>query len=203
MKKDFFKLTLFVVLILISSCANNADEIEINNFKGFYKIKTISSSLEIDLNNDGLKSNDYLQEIKSDYVSYNGEIINYRYDNNLRTNFAEASPTKHQSNRAQFLDIQFPIQRIVSIFQGNDNFVKMNMEYRKMTTRFIYKITSNNVEIESDPFNQFEYYGITNFGIYKNNNSEFEIIFDYKVYDLTENEWVDTKLKVKYEKVEE
>ena len=203
MKKHFFKLTFFVVSILMISCTNNDDEMEINDFKGFYKIKSISSSIEIDLNNDGLKSNDYLQEIKSNYISYNGEIINFRYDNELRPNFAEAWPTKYQSNNAQFLDIRFPIQRIDSIYQGNDDFVKMNMEYQKMYTGFIYKLTNNNIEIESDPFNQFKFYEINTFEISRINKTEFEVIFDFKVYDFTENEWTETHLKAKYEKVEE
>ncbi len=203
MKKHFFKLTFFVVSILMISCTNNDDEMEINDFKGFYKIKSISSSIEIDLNNDGLKSNDYLQEIKSNYISYNGEIINYRYNNELRPNFAEARPTKYQSNNAQFLDIRFPIQRIDSIYQGNDDFVKMNMEYQKMYTGFIYKLTNNNIEIESDPFNQFKFYEINNFEISRRNKTEFEVIFDFKVYDFTENKWTETNLKAKYKKVEE
>jgi hypothetical protein len=203
MKKHYFILILFSVAILISSCTSNSGEIKINNFKGCYKIKTISSSLEIDLNNDGLKSNNYLEEIKANYISYSGEVINYGYDNDLRSNSAQARPTKYDSNNTQFLDILFPIQRIDSVYQGNDHFVKMNIEYQKMITGFIYKLTNNNVEIESDPFNQFEYYDIANFQINKINNFEFEINFDYKVYDFKENKWVETKLKAKYEKMEE
>ena len=203
MKTNLFILTIFILSISLISCNSNDDEIKLNGFKGFYKIKSISSSLPIDLNNDGLKTNDYLQEIKSNYISYNGEIINYGYNNELRPHFAEARPTKYQSNNTQFLDIRFPIQRIDSIYQGNDNYVKMNMEYQKMSTGFIYKLTNNNVEIEADPFNHFKFYDIKNFDITKISNIEFEVIFDFKVYDFTENEWIETTLKTKYEKVDE
>ena len=65
MKKYLTKFTLIILSIVMISCNSNDDEIGINDFKGFYKIKSISSSLPIDLNNDGLKSNDCLQEIKS------------------------------------------------------------------------------------------------------------------------------------------
>jgi len=203
MIKYFTKFTLIILSIVMISCNSNDDEIEINDFKGLYKIKTISSSLPIDLNNDGLKSNDYLQEIKSNYISYNGEIIDYGYNNELVHNFAEAGPTEYQSNNTQFLDIKFPYQRIDSIYQGNDNFVKMNMEYRKISTAFIYKLTNNNIEIESDPFNEFEFYDINNFQINRINEIEFDVIFDFKVYDFTENEWIETNLVGRYEKVEE
>src|SRR5699024_3724334 len=140
MIKYFTKFTLIILSIVMISCNSNDDETEINDFKGLYKIKTISSSLPIDLNNDGLNSNDYLQEIKSNYISYNGEIIDYGYNNELVHNFAEAGPTEYQSNNTQFLDIKFPYQRIDSIYQGNDNFVKMNMEYRKISTALFFNL---------------------------------------------------------------
>lgn len=199
MKEYIFKLIIFTLPILIFSC--NENDLEINDFKGYYKIISISSNLEIDLNNDGLKSLDYLKEIKSDYISYNGEIYNYNYNNELEQNFAEARPTTEQSNNTQFLDIRFPIQRIDSIFQGGNNFVKTNMEYRRMHTAFIYEINQNNIEIKSDPFNEFEFYGINNFNINRINKIEFEVTFNFKVYDFKENEWIETELKTKYEKV--
>ena len=203
MKQYLTKFFLTILSVVMISCNINDNEIEINDFKGFYKIKTISSSLPIDLNNDGLKSNDYLQEIKSNYISYDGEIIDYGYNNELEQNFAEARPTLYQSNNnTQFLDIRFPSQRIDSIYQGNNNYVKMNMEYRKIYTGFIYKLTDNNIEIESDPFNQFEFFDINNFEINRIDKTKFEVLFDFKVYDFTENDWIQTNLVGTYEKVE-
>lgn len=189
--------------ILAISCNSDDNEIKINDFKGMYKIKSIKSSLPIDLNNDGSKTTDYLQEIKSNFIKYNGNEINFRYDNELIPNFAVARPTKNQSNYTQFLDIRFPTQRIDSIFQGNDNFAITNMEYNNIHTAFIYKLTNDDVEIESDPFNEFEYYDIRNFKISRINKTEFEISFDFKVYDFTENEWIETNLSSEYIKTAE
>ncbi|MFH6971591.1 hypothetical protein [Flavobacterium petrolei] len=204
MKKLYLQIILFVLTVLSFSCSKNEDEIELNDFKGFYQISSITSNVKIDLNNDGLKTTDYLQEIKSNYISYNGEIINYGYNNELNYNFAEAQPSEYNVNKnTQFLDIKFPIQRIDSVFQGNDNFVKMNMEYSKIGSSFIYKLSNNNVKIESDPFNQFEYYNINNFVINRINKEKFEIFFDFKVYDFTENKWIETKLTAKYIKIGE
>ncbi|RKM91595.1 hypothetical protein, partial [Aquimarina sp. AD10] len=130
--------------------------------------------------------------------------INYAYNNELRHNFAEARPTRYQSNNTtQFLDIRFPIQRIDSIYQGNNNFVKMNMEYQKMSTGFIYKLINSNIEIEADPFNQFEFFNINNFKINRINNIEFEIMFDFNIYDFSENDWIESKLIARYEKMKE
>lgn len=204
MKKPYSQFILFVLTVLSFSCSKNEDEIELNDFKGFYQISSITSSVQIDLNNDGLKTPNYLQEIKSNYISYNGEIINYGYNNELNYNFAEAQPSEYNVNHnTQFLDIKFPIQRIDSVFQGNENFVKINMEYSKIGSGFIYKLSNNNVKIESDPFNQFEYYNINNFVINRINKEKFEIFFDFKVYDFTENKWIETKLTAKYIKIVE
>lgn len=199
MKKISSKLTLIILSILAISCNSDDNEIEINDFKGIYKIKSISSSLPIDLNNDGLKTTDYLQEIKSIFIKYNGKEHDFRYDNELSQNFAVARPTKrYKSNFTQFLDIRFPIQHIDSIFQGNDNFAITNMRYDNIRTYFIYKLTNNDVEIERDSAIEFEYYDITNFEISRINKDEFEISFDFKVYDFTENEWIETNLNSKY-----
>ena len=200
MKKILSIISLISLSIIAISCNSDDNEIEINDFKGYYKIKSISSSIPIDLNNDGSKTTDYLQEIKSTYISYNANERDFRYDNELIPNFAVARPTKNQSNYTQFLDIRFPTQRIDSIFQGNDNFAITNMEYQNIHTAFIYKLTNNDVEIESDPFDEFEYYDIRNFKISRINKLEFEISFDFKVYDFTEDEWVETNLSSKYVK---
>lgn len=201
-----FKLNaiLFLVSIVFISCNSKDDEIIINDFKGLYKIKSIQSSLKIDLNNDGIQSNDYLQEIKSSYKSYNGEIIDYGYDNEKVSSFAEARPTKSQTqNNTQFLDLRFPIQRIDSIYLGNDKFVISNMEYGKMYTGFIYKLSNNNVSIESDSFKHFDFYKIEDFKIDRLNKKEFEISFNFKVYDFTVDKWVKTNVHTVYEKIEE
>ncbi|WP_282019204.1 hypothetical protein [Salegentibacter mishustinae] len=203
MKKILSKLSLIILSIFAISCSSDDNEIEINDFKGYYKIESISSSIPIDLNNDGLKTTDYLQEIKSNFIKYNGQEHDFRYDNESIANFAEARPTKNQSNYAQFLDIRFPIQHIDSIFQGNDNFAISNMRYDNIRTYFIYKLTNNDVEIERDSAPEFEYYDITNFEISRINKEEFEIFFDFKVYDFTENEWVETNLNSRYIKTAE
>jgi len=203
MKNTISLLSLIILSLFVVSCTSDDNDIEVNDFKGYYKIKSISSSLPVDLNNDGLQTTDYLQEIKSIYISYNGKEIDYRYDNEVRPNFAEARPTKNQTNNTPFLDIQFPTQRIDSIFQGNDNFAILNMEYTTMHTALIYKLTNNDIAIETDPFDEFEYYGIKNFVITRINKAEFEISFDFKVYDFTESKWIETNLSSQYTKVPE
>ena len=63
MKKHLF--SILSIITLLASCNNENNSIEINDFKGVYKIKSIESSMKVDLNNDNLASKDYLQEIAS------------------------------------------------------------------------------------------------------------------------------------------
>lgn len=201
MKTNPLFLFFISINVLLFSCSNSENDIDTNNFKGLYKIQTISSSLPVDLNNDGLKSNNYLQEIKSDYLLFNGETVNYGYNNELPSNFAEARPTKNQTNNTKFLNINFPIQRIDSVFQGNNNYFTINMEYVKLKTGLIYKLLNNTIEIESDPFNNFNFYNISNFEIQRITKDDFKIEFDYSVYDFSDNNWIQTRLTTHYTRV--
>lgn len=195
MKKYIVKLVYIFFIYSLFSCSKDED-IRLNDFSGLYKIQFISSNIPIDLNNDGIKTNNYLQEIKSNYISYSGEIINFGYNNELMSNYAMAKP-------ANFLNINFPIQQIDSVFQGNNNFEITNMRYNKMNTGFVYKIINNTIEIESDPFNEFEFYNINNFSINRLTKDTFGIKFDFKVYDFSENAWIETQLEAHYIKVSE
>jgi len=200
MRKKYVVLS-FLVLALVACSTSNKD-VHSNDFIGYYKLQTISSSIAVDMNNNGIKTNNYLEEIKADYINYNGEVINFGYDNELRHNYASVGPPENLPGFAGFLDIRFPIQRIDSVFQGNDTYVTINTEYRKMTTGFIYIISVDTVEIE-DAMNHFEYFDINNFSINRLNTDAFEILFDFKVYDFTENDWVTTELYATYLKMEE
>jgi len=62
---------------------------------------------------------------------------------------------------------------------------------------------NSNIEIEVDPFNQFEFFNINNFKINRINNIKFEIIFDFNIYDFSENDWIESKLITRYEKMKE
>ena len=201
MKTSAIILFFLSINVLLFSCSNSENDFDTNDFKGLYKIQTISSSLPVDLNNDGFQSTNYLQEIKSDYLLFNGETVNYGYNNELPHNFAEARPTKNQTNNTKFLNINFPIQRIDSVFQGNDNYATINMEYVKLKTGLIYKLINNTIEIESDPFNDLAFYNVSNFEIQRLTKDDFKIEFDYSVYDFSENNWIQTRLATHYTRV--
>lgn len=196
------KTALIFALLTIGIACETSNQSPENDFKGFYKIHTIESSLPIDLNNDGIKSNDYLSEIQSDYTLHTGEIVNYNYNPNNEWNFASASPLPLQQNETKFLNINFPAQSIDSVFMGNDTYEKINMEYRKLNTSFLYEIQNQNVSIASDPFDQFTFLGITNFDLQRINKNQFFVAFNFNVYDFIENQWVNTRLTASYTQID-
>ena len=200
MKKHLF--SILSIITLLASCNNENNSIEINDFKGVYKIKSIESSMKVDLNNDNLASKDYLQEIASNLIFVHGQYVNTGYDKNFKRNFAEVRPTKLKNTNTKFLDIKFPLPRIDSLFQGNDTYKIYYKEYEIKSTALIYKLTNNNnVEIESDPFDEFQFHKINNFIINRVNKIEFEIKFDKKLYDFSNKKWVVVNLTARYERI--
>ena len=197
-----YLLGIFSITILLISCNNDNEATEINDFKGVYKIKSIESSMKVDLNNDNLASKDYLQEIASNLIFVHGQYVNMGYEKDLKRNYAEVRPTKLKNTNTKFLDIKFPLPRIDSLFQGNDTYKKYYKEHEIISTALIYKLTNNNnVDIESDPFDEFQYHKINNFIINRVNKIEFEIKFDKKLYDFSNNKWVLANLTARYERI--
>jgi hypothetical protein len=85
---------------------------------------------------------------------------------------------------------------------GNDTYEKINMEYRKLNTSFLYEIQNQNVSIASDPFDQFTFLGITNFDLQRINKNQFFVAFNFNVYDFVENQWVNTRLTASYTRID-
>ena len=104
-------LQLLPFLLLLISCTSDKDENLVNDFRGYYKITSIVSETPIDLNNDGLKSNNILEEISSPHTTLNGVYPNF-YNAENGNNFAEVRPLVEQSNSTQFISFNFPEQYI-------------------------------------------------------------------------------------------
>ena len=60
-------ITICLISFFLNSCSkeNETDEKVGNNFPGHYRVASITSDIAVDLNNDGVKSIDLYQEIKS------------------------------------------------------------------------------------------------------------------------------------------
>ena len=193
---------LYLSVIILISCNSDNDETIQNDFKGYYKITSIVSETEIDLNNDGIESLNILEEISSPHNTLNGIFPNFYNADNIN-NFAEVRPTIEQSNATQFISFNFPEQ---SISYLNDDLV-LNIPI------LMHYSTSMNVDIFYEFVNQNEIKIIdknkewnSQFGEIKNltriDKSNFEVILDKKMFNFSSKQWLVLKLKAKYKKIE-
>lgn len=201
MKKIFY-LLFFTCL----SCSNDDNSKQVNDFKGYYKVISISSETLIDLNNDGVKSLDYLQEVMSDFTKHNGEIVNFGYDPDTRRNYTTVRPLPyHSPSSVKFIEFNFPFQKMDSLYIGNDTFIDILMHYRNEFSFIGYDI-NNKGEVTLDN-SDIEYtFGFSNtafVSFQRISKTQFELVFDKEVYDFSEGNWVSTRLSSIYEKVEE
>lgn len=194
------KSLLLAFLISIISC-NSDDQKMVNDFRGYYKITSIVSETEIDLNNDGLNSTDILKEISSPHTTLNGEFHNF-YNAGHGHNFAEVRPIVEGYNRTQLISFNFPEQKISYL---NDDLV-MNipllMHYTtSLNGGYTYEFANQNSIVISDINPEWNsQFGEIKF-ITRIDKDNFEIDVDKKMFDFKSKQWMVVKVKAKYQKV--
>lgn len=202
MKKITLGLTL-VSTILFVACNKEEEATDNNNFKGIYKITAISSSVAVDINNDGLTSNNFLEEISTPYINDDGTESAHLYDSNDRTNYADVKPLYCGCKNRTFINLRFPIQEIDSTLVSNNTYTYKTVEYKRMNTDIKYAIAGDQVTIDQASLGDWMgTYAFSNFAFNCVNRNVFEVSFDYKVLDYAQNQWVQTNLKTTYQRVE-
>ena len=181
------------LFVVISSCNQEDEVIEQHQNLGNYKLLSLSSDVDLDLNYDGLKSKDFQHEL-SFYFERNGKAS---YDMKLLQH------SHLPLNEMDFyLDIPkdnyLPDQTLISIRYGFANhsktaFIKNDTVYK------IEHVLSNRsfqdsiwfVDIDKNPYP---------YKIKFVNDSTTEIKVVQKFFDLETQEWVTTNLVGVYEK---
>jgi hypothetical protein len=199
------KLILFSVLVLIFfSCSENnreEDELLANDFRGVYKISSMTTELPFDLNNDDFQSTNYLEEISLPYKLHNGQIVNYGFTPNNPLFKTTAKPYLQYDNETKFLEMYLPENDMSPIYIGNNNFVNISLGVDRLYMTLVYKLVNGQVEIESDPFDFFAFNNMTNFSIMRLNKDIFEIKFRKNFYDFKDEVEKNTEIKVIFERI--
>lgn len=199
-KLSLKKLLLFpAIFIGLSNCQKD-DSAEINDFSGYYKIVSINSSIPIDCNNDGIKSNNYLQEISSPH-RLNNEFSDgfFRVDNPRF--FVEVRPTKSNGdNYAKRIAFNFPHQYIMFI---NDNSEMPFLSfYSSELINYSYEFMENGVVKIKDGNPEFQTKTANNLTIQRKDKIEFELNMNKKIFDFVTKKWVESNIRVKYKRSE-
>jgi hypothetical protein len=187
--------------MLLTSCNSDKDENLVNDFRGYYKITSIISETPIDLNNDGLKSTNLLEEITSPHTTLNGVFPNF-YNPENGNNFAEVRPLVGQSNSTQFIAFNFPEQSISYLNNDLEMNIPILMHYStSMNAGIVYEfINQNEIRIiDNNPEWNSQFGAIKSLIRIDKNN--FEIDLDKKMFDFSSKQWTDLKVKAQYKKV--
>ncbi len=192
-------LSLTTILFLNNACVEQVeDDFVFNKFSGYYLIQSIESSESIDLNNDGIKSNNYLNEVLADYTNSSGQSISTNYNPNFQFNLAIAFPVNSNRNSGEQVVFNFPYQVINTFIDSNNQPVSELVYYETFYYNLNYLIEPNgNVNIINNPFVN-EFFGTSNFLVIQEANQDFKLNVDLRVYCFVEKAWIDTTLTVNY-----
>ncbi|MEY4540719.1 MAG: hypothetical protein RLZZ306_2476 [Bacteroidota bacterium] len=195
---SFFKKPLIISLLIVglSSCKKD-DSVEINDFSGYYKIVSINSSIPIDCNNDGIKSNNYLQEISSGY-RLNNEIVNGFFSIDNPRFFVEVRPLYYQNNYAKLIAFNFPHQYIM--FLNDNSQLPFLSWYSSELINYSYEfINDGEVKIiANDP--EFSKKIANKLTIKRKDKTEFELNMNMQIFDFVSKNWIESSIRVRYRK---
>ncbi|WP_165040890.1 hypothetical protein [Dysgonomonas sp. ZJ709] len=192
----FSSVIILFAAFFISCSDDNKDQVVIDEFAGYYKITAIESSIPIDMNNDGIKSNNVLMEISSRHA-FNGEVISNFYNFNSFPSFAEVRPLPEQSNDARLIAFNYPYQILLNEDEGNP----VLMYYMKQFINYSYNLKPNNeIEVIDNNPDYHSEYGVINSASRIDENS-FQVNLSTKLYDFEDRIWVEADIEISYAKV--
>jgi hypothetical protein len=199
-KKSFFlKIVIGIFLITgFSDCQKDNSEEIINEFSGRYTIVSIMSSIAIDCNNDGIKSNDYLQEISSGHTTDNKVNEGFFRIDNPRF-FVEARPLSYHTNNAQLIAFNFPDQHI--LFLNENPQLPILGWYNISLINYRYEITDNKEIKIIDGNPKIQQKIANNLTVKRISKTVFELELNKKVFDFVSKTWKESIFKAKYKKI--
>ncbi|MBX2971120.1 MAG: hypothetical protein KF803_17265 [Cyclobacteriaceae bacterium] len=191
------KIIIISGLLLMLGCSSDSITSFENQLSGHYKIVSINSTPDADLNNDELKSENLFEEISGLHNTIDGKSITF-YDFNSPENYMEIRPLKNSTNNAKLISINFPDQLIGE--QTTEVFYLV--QYKNTFTNYSYTtsqnsqqivLTNNNPEyVENGEINSLEYQP----------NVELVLKLSKKLFDFTDHDWINVNITATYKKVE-
>lgn len=198
------KITYLLLPLLLFSCSKDETETYDNSLPGYYKITSVISETPLDLNLDGIESNDFLSEITAPHY-FNGVSEQGTFMVNLEefNYFAEIRPSKENiefGNLTQYINFNFPVQ-VIGRVNPNDDSSEVNFyTYIEGFKWHTYTLTNTNeVLLEHTLQGDLDNKGVIYRMIRLDENS-FEIDIDLKIFKYFQNEWIITKVKARYER---
>jgi len=196
---QFFYLIIVIMPLNFISCSSDENEEPATDrsFCGYYKITSIYSDKDIDLNNDGIRSDDILSEMTGLHFS-NGESASNYYNPDSPYFYAEVRPNhNHKGNESRFIEFNFPFQNIID--EDGEN--PILSYYSKQFNTYTYDLKPDNVVQINDLRPDYnEKYGMIN-SVTRIDTSSFKMDLSARFYDFKDKMWTKANVIVRYVKV--
>ena len=181
------------MLLLHASCERE-NKVPVNDFGGYYKLYSIIAEQEVDINNDGIQSNnifhEYASTIPKDFAFYNP---------NWFSNFAEIRPTIFQTGDGQLADFRFPCQEIS--YERNNEGKPELVGYLSRFMNYSYEIDKNGNILLSNNNHEFgKQFGEIH-SLKRNGTVTFDLDMTLNLFDFKAEKWISTKAIASYQRV--
>lgn len=196
------KIMVSLLVISFFSCSSDSSEPKIiNDFGGYYQVTNIVTDIELDLNNDGIKSKNMLLEITSAHTTPNGIYPDFNFKPKHPWNLVEARSTIDSQIMTQLVNFNFPEQELAFLNEDPSKPILLFAAYSGKFNTFRYEFKSQN-KINLIDWNQ-EYtaqYGKIN-ELIRIDKTSFRLYLTKNIFDFKDKKWNNVNVIATYIKI--
>jgi hypothetical protein len=190
--------TLFLLLVvglMLQSCFSNSNP-PINTLGGWYTLTSITSKTPVDLNNDGVRSLDFLSELTARYYDHTQQATIPMFASMGSVYNAEIRPHAGNQNKNPSIDFNFPHQTIDSTSLSSRTYFLH--WYQPAFEGFTYEIQKDQRVklIDELPTSNEKIGTVTH--LERINSNSFELAMNKNVFDFVDKKWKIVQLKATY-----
>ena len=191
--KTFF--LLLVVSLMLQSCFSNSNS-PVNTLGGWYTLTSISSNTPVDLNNDGVRSLDFLGELTARYYDHTQQATIPMFASTGSIYNAEIRPHAGNQTRYPSINFNFPHQSIDSTSLTNRAYFLHF--YQPVFEGFTYETQKDQqIKLIDKLAADKEKIGTVTH-LEPINSDSFELTIEKKVFDFADKRWKIAHLKAIY-----
>jgi hypothetical protein len=189
--------SLLAALVFVIGCSDTNEDSFENFLSGYYKVVSIEGDTSIDMDNDGKKSSNVYQEISGPHATIDGMNVSF-FDFNSIANYMEIRPLEYTTNDAKLISVNFPDQHIGELTNGE----RYLMFYTKGFINYSYTFNEGDKRIGLINNNPSYIEDGTLISLESLTGSKLKLTLTKKAFDFSEEEWIEVRMTVMYQKVE-
>lgn len=186
-------LAIIFAIAVLFACSGDKDSIE-TRISGYYRIVSFTADTNVDMNRDGVKTDDLLKEIGGLHHTIDDQYVSF-YDFESISSYMEARPIDYQNNESKLISFNIPDQYIEEISSG-EFYLSM---YLPTLSNYSYNLDDTSSDIELINNNVDENGRATHLQI--QNDGSLKLELTKKVFDFVDADWVEVHATVIFKKV--